>query len=120
MLLEDVQEEWEDAYFEILDVLYEEATPGLDYSELDPVSERDTETEPPIYKQHYLDSERQEEVIESVLHDYSIPEELYFDAKRAVVLSKGPSASLETVDRAREEADLEPVSEMLEEGDSLG
>lgn len=30
MLLEDVQEEWEDAYFEILDTLYEEATPGLD------------------------------------------------------------------------------------------
>jgi len=53
---------------------------------------------------------------EGVLEDYDIPDELYFDAKRAVFLSKGPSASLETVDRARKEADLKPVSEMLEEG----
>jgi hypothetical protein len=115
VLLEDVQEEWEDAYFEILDTLYREATPGLDYSELDPGDAvRDS---PPTYLRHYLDAERQEELVEEVLDDYSIPEDLYFDAKKAVFLSKGPSASLETVDSAREEADLEPVTEMLEEGD---
>ena len=114
MLLEDVQEEWEDAYFEILDTLYREATPGLDYSELDPGDA--VSDSPPTYLRHYLDAERQEELVEEVLDDYSIPEDLYFDAKRAVFLSKGPSASLETVDRAREEADLKPVSEMLEEG----
>ncbi|ELY83598.1 transposase, IS605 OrfB family protein [Natrinema altunense JCM 12890] len=84
------------------------------HSELDP---GDAVTDsPPTYLRHYLDADRQEELIEEVLDDYSIPEDLYFDAKKAVFLSKGPSASLETVDRAREEADLEPVSEMLDEG----
>ena len=116
MKLEDVQEEWTEAYFEILDCLYEEAVPGLDYSELDPGD--GVRGDPPTYLRHYLDGESQEEVIEGVLDDYEIPEDLYFDAKRAVFLSKGPSASLDTVDRARVEAGLEPVSEMLEAGGS--
>jgi hypothetical protein len=66
---------------------------------------------------HYLDGDRQEEVMEDVLEDSSIPEELYFSAKKAVMLSKGPSASLDTVDRAREEAGLTPASELLAEDD---
>jgi hypothetical protein len=117
-VVDDLGQEWSEAYDEILSELYQEATPGLDYESLEPVSERETEDEPPVYKQHYLDADRQEEVIEDVLDDYSIPEELYFDAKRAVLLSSGPSASLETVDRAREDAGLEPVSQLLEGGDS--
>lgn len=122
-MVDDLGQEWSEAYDEILTELYSEATPGLDYDSLDPFSERDTDGEPPMYLQHYLDSERQEEVIESVLDDYSIPEELYFDAKKAVLLSKGPSTSLGNVDRAREDAGLEPVSELLEEdegGDNQG
>ncbi|EMA11560.1 hypothetical protein SAMN05443574_103264 [Haloarcula vallismortis] len=115
MNLDDVQDEWEDAYFEILDTLYEEAIPGLDYSSLDPGDAvRDN---PPTYLRHYLHEDRQEELIEDVLDDYEIPEDLYFEAKKAVFLSAGPSTSLENVDRAREEADLQPVSEILE-GDS--
>jgi len=116
--LGNLESEWSEAYDEILSELYQEATPGLDYDSLEPRSERDTEGEPPVYLQHYLDGEQQEEIIESVLDDYSIPEERYFDAKKAVLLSKGPSTSLETVDRAREDAGLEPVSELLEGGGS--
>jgi hypothetical protein len=116
--LDDLESEWSEAYDEILSELYQEATPGLDYDSLDPRSERDTEDEPPLYLQHYLDADTQEEVIEGVLDDYSIPEERYFDAKKAVLLSKGPSASLGNVDRAREDAGLEPVSELLEGGDN--
>jgi hypothetical protein len=115
---DDLGQEWSEAYNEILSELYQEATPGLDYDSLDPVIERDTEDEPPLYLQHYLDGDSQEGIIEDVLDDYSIPEERYFDAKKAVLLSKGPSASLETVDRAREDAGLEPVSELLEGGGS--
>lgn len=116
-MVDDLGEEWSGAYDEILSELYQEATPGLEYDSLEPRSERDTDGEPPVYLQHYLDSERQEEVIEDVLDGYSIPEERYFDAKKAVLLSKGPSTSLGNVDRAREDAGLEPVSELLEEDD---
>jgi hypothetical protein len=115
-VVDNLGEEWSEAYNEILTELYSEATPGLDYDSLESRSERDTDGEPPVYLQHYLDGERQEEIIESVLDDYGIPEERYFDAKKAVLLSKSPSTSLENVDRAREDAGLEPVSELLEEG----
>jgi hypothetical protein len=117
-MVDDLGQEWSEAYDEILSELYQEATPGLDYDRLDSVSERDTEDEPPLYLQHYLDGDSQEDIIEDVLDGYSIPEERYFDAKKAVLLSKGPSTSLETVDRAREDAGLEPVSELLEGGDT--
>lgn len=115
-MADDLGEEWSEAYDEILTELYSEATPGLDYDSLDPVSERDTDDEPPMYLQHYLDGDSQEEIIEDVLDDYSIPQNLYFNAKRDVLLGKGPSTSLGTVDRAREDAGLESVSELLEEG----
>jgi len=115
---DDLGEEWSEAYDEILSELYSEATPGLDYDSLDPVSERDSEDMPPMYLQHYLDGDSQEEIIEDVLDDYSIPEERYFDAKKAVLLSKGPSTSLGNVDRARKDAGLEPVSELLEGGET--
>jgi len=113
---EEIEDEWSDAYHDVLDTLYSEATPGLDYSSLEPGELVDEE--PPTYLQHYLDAETQEDLIEDVLDDYEIPENLYFEAKKSVLLSAGPSTSLENVDKAREEAGLEAVSDMLEEGDT--
>lgn len=110
---DDVQDEWSEAYHDILDTLYNEATPGLDYQALEPGELADREG-PPTYLRHYLDAETQEELIEDVLDDYEIPETLYFEAKKSVLLSAGPSTSLENVDRARKDAGLEPVSKMLE------
>jgi hypothetical protein len=109
--LEQLEDEWSEAYHEILDVLYEEATPGLDYNGLEPGELVDEQ--PPTYLRHYLDADRQEELIEGVLDDYSIPEDLYFEAKKAVLLSSGPSASLNRVDSARTKHGLQPVSKML-------
>jgi len=109
----ELGEEWGQVYHEILDVLYEEATPGLDYKGLEPGELVDEQ--PPTYLRHYLDADRQEELIEATLDDYAIPEDLYFDAKKAVLLSSGPSTSLGNVGRARKEAGLEPVSELLED-----
>lgn len=93
--------------------LYQEATPGTDYMEAREV-ERGPD-EPRLYMQHYLDANRQEEIVEGVLDDTEIPKQLYFEAKKAVLLSHGPSTSLKGVDRSREQHGLKPVSEMLEE-----
>jgi len=115
--LEAVEQEWKHVYHEILDVLYEEATPGLDYQSLEPGELVDEE--PPTYLQHYLNADRQEELIEQVLDETGIPEDLYFEVKKSILLSAGPSTSLENVDSARTKNGLEPVSEMLtEDGDS--
>lgn len=112
MGLAELDNVWSEAYDDIMQELYSEAVPGTDYSSV--VEEGTSEDEPALYLQHFLEGERQEEIIEDVLDEYEIPEELYFDAKKAVMLSHGPSASVSTVDRAREEAGLEPVSEMLD------
>lgn len=110
--LEKVEEEWSEAYHEILDTLYEEATPGLDYHSLEQGELVDES--PPVYLQHFLDADQQEELIEDVLDDYEgIPEDLYFEAKKSVLLSAGPSTSLENVDQARFKAGMQPVSEIL-------
>jgi len=111
--LEAVEDEWQHVYHDILDVLYEEATPGLDYHSLEPGELVDSE--PPTYLRHYLHADRQEELIEQVLDKTGIPEDLYFEAKKSIMLSAGPSTSLENVDTARTKHGLEPVSEMLRE-----
>lgn len=113
MDFEEIEDEWSDAYHDVLNTLYSAATPGLDYESLDPGDLVDEE--PPTYLRHYLDADTQEELIEDVLDDYEIPESLYFEAKKSVLLSAGPSTSIENVDRAREEAGLQPVSDILEE-----
>ncbi|MCU4753476.1 hypothetical protein OB919_16040 [Halobacteria archaeon AArc-curdl1] len=110
-----LSEEWSQAYDEALNELYHEATPGIDLNEVDEPAGDD---EPPLYLQHYLDADTQEEVIESVLDRYEIPEDLYFEAKKSLLLSKAPSTSLGNVERAREDYGLEPVSEMLEPGEN--
>ena len=113
--LEAVEKEWKHVYHEILNVLYEEATPGLDYQSLEPGELVDEE--PPTYLRHYLEADRQEELIENVLDQTGIPEDLYFEAKKSILLSAGPSTSLENVDTARTKNGLEPVSEMLRKED---
>ncbi|MFB1064884.1 hypothetical protein [Natrinema sp. H-ect4] len=122
MSLEDrYGETWEQAYTDIMTGLYSEAVPGVELDSLeDMVEEADQPEEgPPIYLEHFLDADTQEELIEDVLEDYGIEDDYdVFEAKKAVFLGAGPSTSLETVDRAREDYDMEPVSEMLDgEGD---
>ncbi|WP_058825746.1 hypothetical protein [Haloferax sp. Q22] len=122
MSLEDrYGETWEQAYTDIMTGLYREAVPGVELDSLeDMVEEADQPEEgPPIYLEHFLDEDTQEELIEDVLEDYGIERDYdVFEAKKAVFLGSGPSTNLSTVDSAREDYGLEPVSEMLEqEGD---
>ncbi|MCY4730521.1 hypothetical protein KY092_08110 [Natronomonas gomsonensis] len=115
-------EAWEQAYTDIMTDLYREAVPGVELDSLeDMVEEADQPEEgPPIYLQHFLDEDTQEELIEDVLEEYGIEDDYdVFEAKKAVFLGSGPSTNLSTVDNAREDYDLEPVSEMLDgEGDT--
>lgn len=118
MSLEDrYGEDWEEAYTDIMTSLYSEAVPGVKMDSLeDLVEEADNPGEgPPIYLRHFLDEDTQEEMIEDVLDEYEIEREYdQFEAKKAVFLGSGPSTNLETVDNAREDYGLEPVSQMLE------
>lgn len=123
MSLEDrYGEDWEEAYTDIMTGLYDEATPGVQLDSLDDLVEEadDPDEGPPIYLRHFLDEDTQEVFMEEVLEEYRIEREYdQFQAKKAVFLGAGPSTSLDTVDRAREDYGLEPVSEMLEpEGES--
>ena len=119
MSLEDrYGEAWDEAYTDIMTELYSEATPGAELDSLeDLVEEADNPGEgPAIYLKHFLDEDRQEELIEDTLQEYGIEDDYdQFQAKKAVFLGAGPSTSLDTVDRTRVDYGLEPVSEMLEE-----
>ena len=98
-------------YDELFDELYSRAVPGLEEIES---TEYPEDVNVPYL--HFLDGDEVEEVVEEYCSEYDVPDGDVMDVKKTVVLGKGPSTSLENVDRARMDAGLEPVSEMLEEG----
>ena len=99
----------EELYDDIFDELYTRATPGLEEIES---TEYPEDVNLPYL--HFLDGDELEGVIEEYCEEYDIPDGQVMAVKRNVVLGKSPSTSQENVDRAREDADLKPVSEMLE------
>lgn len=102
----------EDLYDDIFEEAYQRATPGLEEIEDDGTEYPDDVNVPYL---HFLDGDELEEVIEDYCSEYGVTSHQEMQVKRNVVFGKGPSTSLENVDRAREDAGLEPVSEMLEE-----
>lgn len=109
----ELEETWNKAYTEIMTELYDEAVPGTNYDNL--TDEEIADNQPPLYLQHYLPASTQEELIEDTCDQYDILEELYFEAKKSVMLSHGPSTSLDNVDRARFNSGLKRVSVILRE-----
>ena len=100
-------------YDDLFDELYSRAVPGLE--EIEGEMEYPDDVNVPYL--HFLEGDEVEEVVEEYCSEYDVPEGDVMGVKKTVVLGKGPSTSLENVDRARMDAGLEPVSEMLEEGD---
>ena len=98
-------------YDELFDELYSRAVPGLE--EIEGEMEYPDDVNVPYL--HFLDGDEMNEVIEEYCSEYDVPSGQVATVKQNVVLGKGPSTSLENVDRAREDAGLEPVSEMLEQ-----
>lgn len=97
-------------YDNVFDELYQEATPGVEEIE-------DTEYsgDTPVNYLHYLDGDRQIEIIEEYLEEYDVPEDSWKRIRFNVILGKSPSSSLEGVNRAREEEGLEPLPEEVGE-----
>lgn len=93
-----------DVIDDIFDDLYSEATPS--YEEL---KTRDTEYEEPLNYLMYLDGDRQLEIIEHHLEEHDIPNTNWRSYKFNVILGASPSSSLNNVNRARENEDLEPL-----------
>ena len=104
----------EEFYDDLFDELYSRAVPGLE--EIEGETEYPEDVNLPYL--HFLDGDELEEVIEEYCEEYGVPDGQVMAVKRNVVLGKSPSTSLDNVDRAREDAGLEPVSEMLERGGS--
>lgn len=98
----------DELYDDIFDRLYDEAVPNIE--EL--AEEYDGDR--PLNYLTYLDGERQLEIIDEVCDEYDVPLGDRRQVKFNVILGKGPSTSVENVDRARFDAGLKPVSEMLE------
>jgi len=99
----------DDLYEDIFDELYERATPGLEEIES---TEYPEDVNLPYL--HFIDGDEMEEIIEQYCEEYGVSSDRVFQVKRNVVLTKAPSRSLDVVDSARQDAGLEPVSEMLE------
>ena len=96
-------------YYDLFDELYSRATPGLDEIES---TEYPEDVNVPYL--HFLDGDEMMEVVEEHCSEFGVPDGQVGAVKQNVVLGKAPSTSLENVDRAREDAGLEPVSEILE------
>lgn len=95
-------------YNELFDELYSQATPGMEEIS-DTVYPEDVN----IAYLHFIDEDEAMQIIEDYCEEYGVEDT--FTVKRTVLLGKGPSTSVENVDRAREDAGLEPVSTLLEE-----
>lgn len=101
-------------YDDVFEQLYEEAVPGRKYFD-----EEDYSEEIAGNRLHYLDGERQLEIIDDLCNEYGLPPADRKKAKQTILLGKGPSTSQANVDQARNEEDLEPVSRFLE-GEETG
>jgi hypothetical protein len=101
----------QELYEDIFDELYEQATPGVEEIES---TEYPEDVNVPYL--HFLDGDEMEEIIEEYCEEYDVTGHQVFQVKRNVVLTKAPSRNLDIVDSTREDAGLEPVSEMLEGG----
>jgi len=96
-------------YDDIFDALYEEAVPGLEE-----IEGHEYSGGRPVSYLHFLDGDRQIEIIESYCEEYDIPVGDRSQIKFNVILGKSPSSSLENVDNARDDEGLEPVEEFLD------
>lgn len=67
--------------------MYKEAEPGLNYPYIKAHPE---EVDQDWYDQHYLDSERQEEIVEQVVDDYDLTESESTTLSMTAILDYGP------------------------------
>ena len=99
----------QELYDDIFEALYEEAIPGLEE-----IEEAEYSGDTAVNYLHYLDGDRQVEIIENYCDEYEVPFHRQRQVKFNVILGKSPSSSLENVNRSREAEGLKPVEEFLD------
>lgn len=93
-------------YDELFNDLFREAQPGIEELE-----NHEYSGDVPVNYLHYLDGERQVEIIEEYCQEYDVPLSHWKQVKFNVILGKGPSTSLANVNRARRREGLEELAE---------
>lgn len=96
----------EQLYDDIFDELYQRAVPGTEE-----IESTDYPEDVNVPYLHFIDGDEMEEVIEEYCSEYGV--DGVMEVKKAVVLGKGPSTSLENVNRAPSDAGLEELSESV-------
>ena len=99
----------QELYDDIHEALYEEALPGLEE-----IEEHEYSGDTPVNYLHFLDGDRQVEIIEDYCDEYEVPFDSQRQVKFNVILGKSPSSSLENVNKSREAEGLKPVEEFLD------
>lgn len=94
-----------DAYDEIMEKLYEEAKPGMNYSE----AEKREGT--PHYRLHYLDQDRQMEIVDEVCEKHEVTGREKKQLRKAINLGPSPSTAEHVVDETRRQEGLEGIIE---------
>jgi hypothetical protein len=99
----------QELYDDIFEALYEEAVPGVDE-----IEEVEYSGGTSVSYLHFLEGDRQLEIIDEYCEEYGVPENERKQVKFNVILGKSPSSSLKNVNRSRENEGLEPVGKYLE------
>lgn len=78
----------QEVVYDILQEVYEEAEPGLDFEDL---RENPEDYPDDWYSQHYLDEEREREILEKHLEKHDLTEREESQITFTVILDMGPS-----------------------------
>lgn len=79
---------FEEAVTEALCRMYDEAEPGLDFEE---VRKNPDTVDDEWYRDHYLDSERQKEIVREVSDEYNLTDRQHSSFVTRTILDLGPS-----------------------------
>jgi len=107
------QKKAEEIVHQILEQMYKEAEPGMNYREQLQKGEK-TEGEP-HYKLHYLPLKQQRVIVQRKLRELKLPNNKAEQiVKSQVHMGASPSTSLKQVNRCRKKEGLEPVEDRWE------
>lgn len=113
MGMAEFQNKAEEIVHQILEEMYEEATPSMDYRKK--LHQPEREDGKPRYLLHYLPQDRQVEIMNNKFEELGIPEQAEQIVKNTVKLGASPCTNKERVNKEREDAGLKTITELKEE-----
>lgn len=82
--------------YDALREMYDEAEPSLDF---DDVLENPNDYPDNWFEQHYLDGERQKEIVEKHCDKYNITDEQHMHITMTAILNLGPASNKEVIEQ---------------------